>query len=159
MSSMLWKVRWTFVSQANSSVGTQSCATPPGRSAGLPDPTRPWYVRVLDSTSRHRYTGQQPGTKSACRPADLPRLNRGFCSSVGFKYEVDCRASEESFRTVFSIRWGAREWGCPLAGSSQRRPVLPQPRPVPPLRRAPPRPDRPVVCPGFGFHKFPDILA
>ena len=24
--------------------------TPPGRSAGLPDPTRPWYVRVLDST-------------------------------------------------------------------------------------------------------------
>ena len=52
MSSMLWKVRWTFVSRANSSVGTQSCATPPGRSAGLPDPTRPWYVRVLGSTGR-----------------------------------------------------------------------------------------------------------
>ena len=44
------QVRWTFVSRANSFVGTQSCATPPGRSAGLPDPTRPWYVRVLDST-------------------------------------------------------------------------------------------------------------
>ena len=28
-----WKVRWTFVSRANSSVGTQSCATPPGRFA------------------------------------------------------------------------------------------------------------------------------
>ena len=50
MSSILWKVRWTFVSRANSSVGTQSCATPPGRSAGLPEPTRPLYVRVLDST-------------------------------------------------------------------------------------------------------------
>ena len=47
---MLWKVRWTFVSRANNSVGTQSCATPPGRSAGLPDPTRSSYVRVLDST-------------------------------------------------------------------------------------------------------------
>ena len=27
------------------------------------------------------------------------------------------------------------------------------PRPAPPPRRAPPRPDRPVVCPGFGFDK------
>ena len=40
----------TGVSWANSSVGTQSCPIPPGRSAGRPDPTRPWYVRVLDST-------------------------------------------------------------------------------------------------------------
>ena len=49
---MPWKVRWTFVSWANSFVGTQSCATPPGRSAGRADPTRPWYVRVLVSTGR-----------------------------------------------------------------------------------------------------------
>ena len=31
------------------------------------------------------------------------------------------------------------------------RPTLPRPAPLP--RRAPPRPDRPVVCPGFGFGK------
>ena len=47
---MLWKVRWSLISLANGSVGRQSCPTPPGRSAGRPDPTRPWYVRVLDST-------------------------------------------------------------------------------------------------------------
>ena len=41
-----------FVSRTNSSVGTQSYPTPPGRSAGLLDLTRPWYVRVLDSTGR-----------------------------------------------------------------------------------------------------------
>ena len=52
VSSMPRMVRWTFASWANSSVGTQSCPTLPGRSAGRPDPTRPWYVRVLDSTNR-----------------------------------------------------------------------------------------------------------
>ena len=29
-----------------------------------------------------------------------------------------------------------------------------QPRPAPPPRRAPPRPDRPVICPGFGFDRL-----
>ena len=51
---MLWKERWTFVSWANNSVGTQSCPNPPGRSAGRSEPTRPWYVRVLDWTGLHR---------------------------------------------------------------------------------------------------------
>ena len=50
--SMLWRVRKTLVSWANSSVGIQFCSTrlvlpdPAVR----PDPTRPWFVRVLDST-------------------------------------------------------------------------------------------------------------
>ena len=48
---MLKKLRWTFVSWANNSVGTKSCPTPLGRPAGRSDPTRPWYVRVLGSTS------------------------------------------------------------------------------------------------------------
>ena len=52
VSSMPWRVRWTFVSWANNSVGTQSCPTPPGRSAVRPDPTQPLYVRVLDSTKK-----------------------------------------------------------------------------------------------------------
>ena len=41
-----------FFSWANNSVGTQSCPISPGRSAGRFDSTRPWYVRVLDSTGR-----------------------------------------------------------------------------------------------------------
>ena len=51
VSSLPWWVRGSLVSWANNSVGTQSCPTPPGRPAGRPDPTRPWYVRVLDSTN------------------------------------------------------------------------------------------------------------
>ena len=51
LSSMPWRVRGTLVSWANSSVGTQSCPTPPRRPAVRPDPTRPWYVWVMDSTN------------------------------------------------------------------------------------------------------------
>ena len=50
VSSMPWRVRGTLGLWANSSVGTQSCPTPRGRPAVRLDPTRPWYVRVLDST-------------------------------------------------------------------------------------------------------------
>ena len=50
MSSMLWRVRGRLVSWANSSVGIQSCPTPPGHPAVRSVPTRQWYVRVLDST-------------------------------------------------------------------------------------------------------------
>ena len=55
VSSIPWRVQGTCVSWANNSVGTQSCPTPPGRPAERPDPTRPWYVRVLDSTSIFMY--------------------------------------------------------------------------------------------------------
>ena len=51
VSSIPRKVRGTLVSWANNSVGIQSCPTPPRHSAVRPDPTRPWYVWVLDSTS------------------------------------------------------------------------------------------------------------
>ena len=51
LSSMPWRVRGTLVSWANCSVGVQSCPAPPRRPAVCPDPTRPCYVRVLDSTS------------------------------------------------------------------------------------------------------------
>ena len=50
VSSMLWRVRRRLVSWANSSVGIQSCPTPPRHPAVRPDATRLWYVRVLDST-------------------------------------------------------------------------------------------------------------
>ena len=51
---MLLKECWTFVSWAHSSVGTQSCPTPTGRSGRLSDLTRPRYVRVLDSTGERQ---------------------------------------------------------------------------------------------------------
>ena len=47
---MPWGVRGTLFSWANCSVGVPSCPAPPRRPAVRPDPTRPWYVRVLDST-------------------------------------------------------------------------------------------------------------
>ena len=50
VSSMLWRVRGRLVSWANSSVGIQSCPTPPRHPAVRSVPTRQWYVRVLDST-------------------------------------------------------------------------------------------------------------
>ena len=50
LSAMPWRVRGTLVSWANCFVGVPSCPAPPRRPAARPDPTRPWYVRVLDST-------------------------------------------------------------------------------------------------------------
>ena len=52
VSSMPWGVRGKPVSWANSSVGVPSCPGPPCRPNVRPDPTRPWYVRVLDSASK-----------------------------------------------------------------------------------------------------------
>ena len=49
VSSMPWGVRGTLVSWAYCSVGVPSCPAPPRRPTVRPDPTRPWYVRVLDS--------------------------------------------------------------------------------------------------------------
>ena len=66
-------------------------------SAGRPDPHRLWYVRVLDSS---RYSGQQPGTKSARGPADKPLVNRGFCSPIGLNRISLVRACKGAFRTV-----------------------------------------------------------
>ena len=50
VSSILWRVRGRLVSWANSSVGIQSCPTPPRHPAVRSVPTRQRYVRVLDST-------------------------------------------------------------------------------------------------------------
>ena len=66
------------------------------------------------------------------RALAVPLINRGFRSSIGLNRISFVRASEETSRTVSSIRWGAKgrvvSW--------------------------PPRPDRPVECPGFGFDKY-----
>ena len=49
--SIPWKVRGSVVSWANRPVGVPSCPAPPRRPAvRRPVPTRPWYVRVSNST-------------------------------------------------------------------------------------------------------------
>ena len=168
-----------------------------------------------DKKKRRRFTGPQPGTKSGRRPADKPLINRlstacqpvivflhrfyiGFplfvlpknrsrqlssmpqkphrtavfwanrpvgypsyrtaaplhrrapprpdppvvCPGFGF---------DRSFRTCVFDALGGKRDGCLLGEPTRRRPVLPGPaRP----RRAPPRPDTPAVCPGFGLDKL-----
>ena len=49
--TIVWGARGAVVSWANRSVGVPSCPAPPLPAVRRPDPTRPWYVRVLDSTS------------------------------------------------------------------------------------------------------------
>ena len=87
---------------------------------------------------------------SASCPDDKPIINRSLCSSIGLHRISLVRASGESFRRrVFDALEGTR--GAYLLGELFcRRPVLPSP--APPPRRAP-RPDPPVVCPGFGLDK------
>ena len=106
-------------------------------------------------TTKRRYPGLQPGTKSDRGPVDQPLTNRGsttgqplvnrwFRSCVGLHRISFVRVSLE----------GNIE-GYLLAESTRRRLVLrTRPRPFSPPRRAPPRPDRLVVFPGFGFGRF-----
>ena len=49
VSSMPWMERETLCFWAYCSVGVSSCPAPPRRPAVRPNPTRSWYVRVLDS--------------------------------------------------------------------------------------------------------------
>ena len=51
LSTIVWKVRGTVVSWADGPVGVPCCPSPPRPAVRHPDPTRPWYVRVLDSTN------------------------------------------------------------------------------------------------------------
>ena len=52
---MPWKVRGPVPSLANSPVGVLCCPAQPRPAVRRPDPTRPLYVRVLDSTSLHNF--------------------------------------------------------------------------------------------------------
>ena len=56
-------------------------------------------------TKRRRSAGQQPGTKSASRPGDKPRINRGstadFVPTFGLHWISFVRASGETFKRGF----------------------------------------------------------
>ena len=127
--SMPWKVRGTVVSWANRSVGVLSCPAPPPRPAvRRPDPTSPWYVRVLDSTGA--ISSDMPYMKRVYkdginilvsslkrnhRPANKLAMNQTFCSSVGLNEISLIRAFEESFRTVVYGALGGKR-ACLLLG-------------------------------------------
>ena len=66
-------------------------------------------------------------------------VNRGFCSFVGFKYELNCSCFRRDVQDNVLDSLGGKREGCPRAGSTQRRPVLPSP--APPRRPAVRRPD------------------
>ena len=159
-----------------------SCPTPPRPAVCRPAQTWPWYVWVLHSTKlpdmhcmkRCRSTGHQPGTKSASRPAVNPRMNRlstaDFVSAFGLhRISLDRAFAEWSVsigfrlivllegrfkRHVFDASEGTGD-ACLLDELCCRHPVLPGP--APPARRTP-RPDPPVVCPGFGLDRLNLIL-
>ena len=84
--------------------------------------------KEFTETNRRQYIGQQPGTKSARRPAGgQPVVNRWFCSLVGLHRVFFVRASIDTPRKVFFDLLKGKRDVCLLAESSRRRPVLPVP--------------------------------
>ena len=99
-------------------------------------------------------------TKSLFRPADKPLVKRGFRSSIGLHRISLVRASEQSFRTgLFDAFLGGCEGPLSPGRTDLSASRLARPRPAPPPRRAPPRPDPSVVCSGFGPDKFETAQA
>ena len=85
--SMPLRVQGSFVSWANRSIGVLSCPTPPRRPAvRRPDPTRPWYVRVLDSTGTDsKATVHWSAASNEERPSPCNYTARGSplaCSAI-----------------------------------------------------------------------------
>ena len=83
-------------------------------------------------------------------------VNRGFCSPFGFNYELDCSCSEETSRTVFSIRWRARRRVVPGPDRPNGVPSYPAPlRPAALPCAAPNRPARGVS--GFWIRQVVEL--
>ena len=116
-------------------------------------PNMPCMKRVYRDKKRPS-TDRQPGTKSASRPGDKPLTNHlstaDFVSAFGAHKILLFRAFEKTFRRRFCEALRGTWVACLLGELLCRRPVLPIPAPPP---RCAPRPDPPVVCPGFGFDK------
>ena len=112
---------------------------------------------MITETNRRRYIGQQPGTKSAFRPADKPLVNRwstaGFVPPpvyIGFPlFVLAKRRSEQLFTVPWRARetvafWADRNVGTLFCPASSR----------PAVRRAPRRIDPSVVCPCFRLDRL-----
>ena len=94
--------------------------------------------------------------------ADKPVVNRwstaGFVPPSVLNTNEIVRASEETFRTVFSIRWGARGWVVSWPDRPNGVPSFPAPpRPAPPPCAAPTRPARGVS--GFWIRQVITVVV
>ena len=97
-----------------------------------------------------RYTGLQPRTKSGRRIADKALVNRGFCCSIDLDRIPLGRACEETFRTgVFDAFLGGYKIRLSPGRTDRSGSCSTRTRLAPSPRRAPPRLDPLVVCPGF----------
>ena len=138
----------------NNSVGIQSCPTPPCHSAARPASTRPGYVRVWDSTKRQISVGTLVSSQEP-RALAVPLINRlstaGFVPPsvyIGFHFFVlPKKRPGQCFRFAGKQNRGLSP--CRITPTASR-PRYPAP-PSSPHRRAPPRRDRPVVCPVVWF--------
>ena len=98
-----------------------------------------WILQIR--TNRHRYIGQQPGTKRVYHPAHKPAVNRGFCPPVDFKYEFDYSCFRRNVQDS-SVRYSGGHEGQISPGRTGPSTSLPA-RPC----AAPPRP----ACGMSGF--------
>ena len=94
-------------------------------------------------------------TKSASRPVDKPRINRSstadFVPAFGLHNISLVRASGGTFRRRFHDALESTRVLCLLGEQFCWHPVPRDPAPPP---RCAPRPDLPVVCPGFGLDRY-----
>ena len=94
---------------------------------------------------RRLYIGQQPGTKSARGPADNTAGQPLVVFLHRFTWDFGCSCFRGDVQDS-RLRWSGSQEG----RLSSLRTDPSASRPAPPPRRAPARPDLPVVCPGFG---------
>ena len=117
-------------------------------------PDMPCTKRVT-AKQRRRPTGRQPGTR---RASDLlndglqtkPLVNSDFAPAFGLHRVLFSGASRKMFRRGVLVPLGGTWDTGFLCLLFCRRPALPGP--ARPPRRAP-QPNKPVLCPSFGFDK------
>ena len=141
-------------------------------SSDRPRPVAPLFpdmpcMKRFTETNRRRHTGQQPGTKSARGPVDQPLINRGSTAGqprVNRGSTADFVPPSVYIRFRLFVLPKRRPGQCLRFARGQEGGLSPgridptasrrtQPRTPSPPRRAPPRPDRPIVCPGFAYDK------
>ena len=101
------------------------------------------FDKWFTETERRRFSGQQPETQIARDPVDQPlnklQINRGFRFSIELQRISFARTSEETSKTVSSIRW--RQEGELSSGQidpTASRPTQPRPHRRPAERRPEP---------------------
>ena len=109
---------------------------------------------ALHEKGLQRQIGIGPLVRSQERRAlAVPQVNHWLCSYIGLNggFLNSCFPKKRCKIALFDALEGKRDC-CFLGEPFNRRPVLPG-TPAP-ARRATPRPDPPVVYPGFGFDKW-----